>query len=139
IERVHPGAYGNGGRPNRELLREVIFHDEAKKRTLEAILHPVIRNRWSRRAREAEEANRLCVVDIPLLFETKAESLFDRILTVACDETTQLARLTARRGLTPEISRKIIASQLPLGVKIARSHHVIWNDGSLDGLAAQTE
>ncbi len=139
LGRIHPDAYGAEGRPNRTLLRELIYQDAAKKRTLEAILHPVIRGRWSRQASEARAANRLFIIDIPLLFETKAESLFDRIVTVACAGATQLARLNTRRGLTPDISAKIIAAQMPMSAKVARSHHVVWNDGSLDALTRQTD
>lgn len=139
LQKIHPQAYDGEGKPNRALLRELIYQDSAKKRTMEAILHPVIRQRWSRQALEASAARRLFVVDIPLLFETKAESLFDLIVTVACSLDVQLARLFSRRGLSPEISQKIIATQMPLDVKMARSHHVIWNDGPLETLTAQTE
>lgn len=139
LEQVHPEAYGEGGKPNRALLRELIYKDAAKKRTLEGILHPMIRERWSRQAREAEAANRIFVVDIPLLFETKAESLFDRIVTVACSVELQLQRLERHRNLPREISEKIIASQMPMSVKISRSHHVVWNEGSLESLTAQTD
>ncbi|MGC2577732.1 MAG: dephospho-CoA kinase, partial [Terrimicrobiaceae bacterium] len=78
------------------------------------------------------------VADIPLLFETSAEALFDLVITVGCAPAIQLDRLGERPGMTPEMSRKIVASQLPVGVKISRSHHVIWNDGTLDALIAQT-
>lgn len=139
LDRVHPEAYGSDGRPNRALIRELVYRDAAKKRTLEGILHPVIRERWSRQARQAEKANRLFVVDIPLLFETKAESLFDRIITVACSAGLQVRRLKENRGLAPEISEKIIASQIPMGVKIASSDHVIWNEGTRGALIAQTD
>jgi len=138
LEKIHPGAYA-GGMPNRALLRELIYEDPEKKRTLEAILHPMVRERWAREAKQAAAAKKIFVVDIPLLFETKAESLFDRIITVGCSIETQLVRLCAREGMTREISKKIIASQMPIGVKISESHHVIWNDGALDALVAQTE
>jgi dephospho-CoA kinase len=139
LEKIHPAAYGAGGRPNRALLRELIYQDAYKKRTLEAILHPIVRDRWLKKAQEAAIAKEIFVVDIPLLFETSAESLFDRIITVGCSTETQLARLSGRPGMTREISKKIIASQMPIGVKVSRSHHVIWNDGALDALTAQTE
>jgi len=139
LEKIHPAAYGAGGRPNRALLRELIYQDACKKRTLEAILHPIVRERWLKKAQEAATAKEIFVVDIPLLFETSAESLFDRIITVGCSTETQLARLSGRPGMTREISKKIIASQMPIGVKVSRSHHVIWNDGALDALTAQTE
>ena len=139
LEKVHPAAYGAGGRPNRALLRELIYQDSDKKRTLEAILHPIVRDRWLKEAQEAATAKKIFVVDIPLLFETSAESLFDRIIAVGCSTETQLARLSGRPGMRREISKKIIASQMPIGVKVSRSHHVIWNDGALDALTAQTE
>jgi dephospho-CoA kinase len=138
-EHVHPEAFGVGGKPNRGLLRDVIYRDEAKKKTLEAILHPVIRDRWSSRARELAAENRLYLVDIPLLFETKAENLFDRIVTVACSVGTQLRRLGEIRQMPREISEKIIASQMPMGMKISRSHHVIWNEGTMASLITQTD
>lgn len=139
LEQIHPQAYEESGKPNRALLRELIYKDAAKKRTLEGILHPMIRDRWSRQAREAEAANRMFVVDIPLLFETKAESLFDKIITVACSVELQLVRLEQNRNLPREISEKIIASQMPMSVKISRSHHVVWNEGTLDILTTQTD
>jgi dephospho-CoA kinase len=139
LETIHPAAYGAGGRPDRALLRELIYQDADKKRRLEAILHPIVRDRWLKKAREASTAGKIFVVDIPLLFETSSEALFDRIVTVGCSTETQLARLSGRLGMTREISKKIIASQMPIGVKISRSHHVIWNDGALDALTAQTE
>lgn len=135
-EQVHPQAYGPDGTVNRLLLRELIYQDAAKKSRLEAILHPRVRERWSR---EASAADRLFVVDIPLLFETKAESLFDLIVTVACSQTVQLDRLRTQRGLTDKISLKIIAHQAPMSLKISGSHHVVWNDGTLEALTDQTD
>ena len=139
LEKIHPAAYGAQGKPNRALLRELIYQDAGKKRTLEAILHPIVRERWLLRAREAASTKRNFVVDIPLLFETRAESFFDRIITIGCATDTQLARLRSRAGMTREISEKIIASQMPIDIKISKSDHVIWNDGAFDALAAQTE
>jgi dephospho-CoA kinase len=136
---IHPDAYAEGTSANRALLREVIYQDDAKKRTLEAILHPIIRERWSKRAREVAAERRMFVVDIPLLFETQAESLFDEIVTVACLPATQLARLATVRGLSTEIAQKIIASQAPMTVKITRANHVVWNDASFAALDAQVE
>jgi dephospho-CoA kinase len=139
VEKIHAAAYTPAGRPDRALLRELIFHDAGKKRILEEILHPLVRERWLKEAEKASRAKKLFVVDIPLLFETSAESFFDRIVTVGSSTETQLARLSGRKGMTPEISKNIIASQMPIHVKVSRSHHVIWNDGALDALTAQTE
>jgi len=139
LQKIHPQAYDADGKINRLLLRELIYQDASKKSSLEAILHPIIRQRWSQQAREATVASKLFVVDIPLLFETKAETLFDLIVTVACSLEVQLKRLSSQRGLTDEISHKIIATQASMSVKITGSHHVVWNDGSLEALTSQTD
>jgi dephospho-CoA kinase len=138
LERVHPDAYASE-RPNRALLRELIYGDIHKKRALEEILHPAVRARWLRKAQEAKLAGRSFVADIPLLFETGAETQFDRIITVGCSVEIQFARLCARDAFSPEMSKKIIASQMPIEIKISKTHHLIWNDGSLDALTAQVE
>ena len=138
-EGLHPQAYDSTGMPDRELLRGLIYQDATKKKILEGILHPAVRRRWTDRAKRATDEGRLLLVDIPLLFETQAESFFNRIVTVACSHQTQLDRLRVERGLAVEISEKIIASQLPMRVKITRAHHVIWNDGSREALISQTE
>ena len=139
VGKIHPAAYTAEGRPDRALLRELIYREAGKKRILEGILHPLVRERWLKEAENAATTKRIFVVDIPLLFETSAESLFDRIITVGCATGTQLARLSGRQGMTEEISKKIIASQMPIDIKVSGSHHVIWNDGALDALTAQTE
>lgn len=137
LQKVHPEAFREG-RPDRTLLRKVVYSDPAKKAALEAILHPLIRQGWASLA-ENLAPRQFLVVDIPLLFETRSAGLFDRILTIACSVPTQLTRLVAQRGLDPVISARIIESQMPMEMKISGSHHVIWNDGSLEPLTAQTD
>jgi dephospho-CoA kinase len=78
------------------------------------------------------------VVVIPLLFETKAESHFDKIICAACSSATQRERLLAR-GWTPEQIQQRLAAQWPVGQKIARADFVIWTDGALEAHAQQIE
>lgn len=139
VRVLHPNAYHPDGTPNRELLRELVYRDAAKKQLLEGILHPVIRERWTTQARKAADAGRTFLVDLPLLFETGAESLFDRIITVGCSVALQLSRLEHHRRLSREISEKIIASQMPMEIKITGSHHVVWNEGSFETLTTQID
>jgi dephospho-CoA kinase len=129
------GVCDGDGKPDRARLRELVFNDAAARRNLEKILHPAIRNRWIKRA--AQISGSWFVVDIPLLYETAAESHFDRILVVACSDTTQRERLGAKRGLAGGIADKIIASQIDLRTKIEKAHHVIWNDSTLACLERQ--
>lgn len=137
LEKISPEAYTSSGAPNRPLLREIIYSDIAKKKTLEGILHPAIRERWSSRAKHA--VDRVFVVDIPLLFETRAESLFDVVVVVGASERTQIRRMIELRSLSEDLARKILASQWSLHVKMRGATHVVWNDAGLSLLEAQAD
>ncbi len=136
-DAISPRAYSRTGEPNRPLIREIIYNDIAKKKTLEGILHPVIRERWTQRARASVKQERIFVVDIPLLFETRAEGLFDHVVVVASSPSTQVRRLTVQRLLPEDLARKILASQWSLHVKMRGAGQVVWNDAGLDLLESQ--
>jgi dephospho-CoA kinase len=78
------------------------------------------------------------MVVIPLLFETGAEANFDKIICVACSPAGQRERLRARGWPAEQIQGRL-AAQLPAEQKIARSHFVIWTDGSLASHRRQAE
>jgi dephospho-CoA kinase len=129
--------------PNGELRRDelarIVFADAAARKKLEAILHPRIQERWLAQIETWRKENRaLAVVVIPLLFETRAESYFDKIICVACSAATQRNRLL-ERGWTPEQIAQRIAAQWPVEQKIARADFVVWTEGALDAHARQIE
>jgi dephospho-CoA kinase len=127
------------GRLRRDELARIVFADAAARQKLEAILHPRIRERWLAQIETWRgENHKLAVVVIPLLFETQAESRFDKIICVACSAASQHERLLAR-GWTPEQIRQRIAAQMPVDLKIARADFVVWTDGNLDAHAWQLE
>lgn len=132
-----PAACDAAGKPDRHRLRSLVFDDDGQRRQLEAILHPVIRARWTARADEADRGGGWLLVDIPLLFETQVEARFDRIIVVACAAATQQRRLREKRGLSPELAKKILRAQLDLGTKTQLAHHVIWNDSTPSCLERQ--
>ena len=120
------------GELDRVALAQIVFADAAARRKLEAILHPRIRAGWQAQVEAWRQENcPLAVVVIPLLFETLAESAFDKIVCVACLPASQTERL-AGRGWNPEQIRQRIASQMPIEQKITRSHLVIWSEGTLE-------
>ena len=135
--RFGNSIFATNGELDRVTLRKIVFDDETKRRDLEAILHPIIRARWTFLAKKAVNEKDWLMVDIPLLFETKAESHFTAIAVVACSVETQRQRLLAARRLSKEIADKMIASQLPLPTKIERADHLIWNDGPAELLEQQ--
>lgn len=137
-DQISPAAYGADGRSDRAAIRRIVFGDADARARLENILHPLVRGLWTARAADPARGGRHFLVDIPLLFETNAQDQFRSIITVACSGDIQRKRLV-ERGLGPELVEKIILSQLPPGEKIARSTHVVWNDGGLDALADQAD
>ena len=129
----------SNGRLRREELAEIIFADAAARKKLETILHPRIRERWLAQFEIwRRESRALAVVVIPLLFETRAEPHFNKIICVACSAATQRERLRAR-GWTPEQIQQRLAAQWPVEQKISRADFVVWTDGALDAHAQQLE
>lgn len=139
LDSMDPHAYRPDGTPDRELLRNLVFSNPTHKKTLENILHPRVRETWEAIAADCRKSNRLFLADIPLLFEVGVQDSFDAVIVVACSESVRRERLTSRPGISPETAKKMIASQAPLGEKINQSHHVVWNDGSLEALASQSD
>jgi len=127
------------GQLRRNELAQIVFTDPAARKKLEAILHPRIRERWRAQLEVWRGENRaLAVVAIPLLFETQAESSFDKIICVACSAPTQRRRLLSR-GWTPAQIQQRLAAQWPIEQKIARADFVIWTEGAPDTCAQQIE
>jgi dephospho-CoA kinase len=127
------------GRLRRDELARIVFAHAAERRKLEDILHPAIRERWLARVEAWKKQNcHLAFVVIPLLFETKAQAHFDKILCVACASNSQRERL-GQRGWTPEQARQRIAAQMPADDKISRSDFVIWTEGNLANHALQLD
>ena len=127
------------GQLRRDELAQIVFTDPAARRKLESILHPRIRECWLAQVETWRKENHtLAVVVIPLLFETNAESHFDKTVCIACSAANQRRRLL-ERGWTPDQIQQRVAAQWPIGQKIARADFVIWTDGSLEVLAQQIE
>jgi dephospho-CoA kinase len=127
------------GRLRRAEMARIVFADAAAREKLETILHPRIRERWLAQVETWRGENRaLAVVVIPLLYETRAESYFDKIICVACSAPAQYERLLAR-GWTPEQIRLRVAAQWPVEEKISRADFVVWTDGELCEHARQLE
>jgi dephospho-CoA kinase len=127
------------GRLRREALAEIVFADPAARRQLEEILHPRIRERWlSQLAIWRGENRPLAVVVIPLLFETRSESHFDKTACLACSPAEQRRRLL-ERGWTPEQIQQRLAAQWPIEQKMTRADFVVWTDGPPEAHAGQVD
>ena len=136
-QRFGAEIFSAAGELNRPALRAIVMANEEKKRALEQILHPRIRQQWAAEAEKSRKAGELFLADIPLLYETQGETLCDCVVVVACSQEIQLERLMSRARLSASDALEMISLQLPLSEKIRRADHVVWNNGPLSVLEAQ--
>ena len=128
---------GNDGQLRRDELARIVFTDGLAREKLEQILHPRIRSVWLAQIDAwRREGLPLAVVVIPLLFETNAQTHFDKIICAACLPATQHERLLARGWTTSQITLRI-AAQWPVEQKMARSDYVVWSEGEMESMARQ--
>jgi len=119
------------GRIDRARLGELVFHDDAARHSLNAIVHPLVREWMAARTAEAVEGGAEVVVqDVPLLFENGLERLYSTSVLVYVPEPVQVERLVSGRGLSEDRARAMIASQMPIDKKREIAHHVIDNSGT---------
>lgn len=99
-----------------EHLRDLFPKKPALRRTLNRIMHPLIR-------REVL-ASKALVAEVPLLIEACMVADFDRIWVVTCGPEEQLARVAARLG-SVESAKRLIATQIPTRAKLPFADVVI--------------
>lgn len=127
------------GSLDRKALGAIVMADPDRRRVLEAITHPLIREEIEARLTALEKTGAaVVVVEAALMVETGSYALYDRLMVVTCDPETQLARLIAREGLAADEARRWIASQLPLSQKEALADVVVRNDGGREDLIRAT-
>ncbi|MEU8775357.1 dephospho-CoA kinase [Streptomyces sp. NPDC048606] len=124
------------GRLDRPALGAVVFTDPEKLRTLNAIVHPLVGAR-SAELEAAAGADAIVVHDVPLLTENGLAPLYDLVVVVDAAPATQLARLTALRGMTEDEARSRMAAQATREQRLAVATLVIDNDGPLEALEPQ--
>ncbi|MEU3723754.1 dephospho-CoA kinase [Streptomyces sp. NPDC031705] len=124
------------GRLDRPGLGAVVFADPAKLRTLNAIVHPLVGAR-SAELERAAGPDAIVVHDVPLLAENGLAPLYDLVVVVDAAPGTQLARLTALRGMAEEEARARMAAQATREQRLAVATLVIDNDGPLEALEPQ--
>jgi dephospho-CoA kinase len=124
------------GALRRDELRQRVFADAKARKTLEEILHPLIRECVVQElAMHPHAAYQIIVV--PLLFETGGYvNLISRSLAIDCDEAQQVQRAMARGRLSEPEVRAVMAAQLPRDQRLTMADDVVENNSSLEQLAA---
>ena len=138
VEAFGPEILTPDGDLDRPKLGQVVFNDEARRKVLEGIVHPLVFERYA--ALEASAPTDGVVVhDIPLLAETGRADTFDAVVVVETPVEVQVERMLRDRGWTREDAESRIAAQASAEQRRAIATHLIVNDGSLADLRARVE
>ena len=125
IVQAFPGAAKDGG-ISRQALGRLVFDDVDALRRLEAILHPLVRAAEKRFiVRQNLGRIRVAALEIPLLFETRAEVLCDAVVVLTAPRFIQEARVLARPGMSRDRLEAIRARQMAEREKCVRADFVI--------------
>jgi dephospho-CoA kinase len=125
------------GRLDRKSMRKIVFSDPARRRELEAILHPRIRDGV---VAQSEATNGpYQIIAVPLLVGSPIQQFMDRVLVVDCDEETQLSRLLARDAENEEQARRILAAQASREERLEIADHIISNDDGIGSTRSQVD
>ncbi|WP_269913815.1 dephospho-CoA kinase [Acinetobacter sp. HY1485] len=123
------------GELDRKALRNYIFKYPKARKQLEAITHPLIRQRIIQQLQESKSPYTILVS--PLLLETDQYKLVDRILLIDTSVELQQERTTLRDGQTKEQIQTIIDAQMSRENKQQRADDIVLNDQDLSYLFAQ--
>ncbi|MDA0775735.1 MAG: dephospho-CoA kinase [Proteobacteria bacterium] len=122
----------NNNNIDRDLLRKTIFNDSDKKNKLENIIHPQVRSGIEEFIKTSKSD--YCIVVVPLIYETKSFSYYDRILVIDCDEEMQTKRSAIRDNTENKEIKKIISKQASREERLSIADDVILNNRTLEFL-----
>ena len=127
---------GEDGSIDRAKLRQEIFDDKEKKKAIESITHPLVRDLMAERI--AASTSPYSIIMVPLIFETNSMSAYNRILVIDCDTKLQLERATLRDNNSIEQIQKILDSQCSRTERLSIANDVIPNNDTLENLKTRS-
>ena len=132
VRELGEGVLDEEGAVDRARVAKVVFGDRAKLDFLERLLHPRVAAEylsWREGLAELPSPPRVCVTEVPLLFETGGEERFDKVVVI-----TAPAKLREQRRRVPRDDRD--ERLLPDREKVRRADFHYVNTGTLEDLDA---
>ncbi|TFY74187.1 hypothetical protein EWM64_g9825, partial [Hericium alpestre] len=138
VETFGEGVIQADGYIDRPKLGAIVFNDEAKRKKLNAIVHPAVRRAMARHVLKLwMHGERVCVLDVPLLIESGIHKWVGKVVVVYCSAELQLQRLMKRDSSTREAAMSRLTAQMPITDKLEYADHVIENSGAPQELQEQ--
>ena len=124
--------YIKNNKIDRELLRKEIFKDKTKKKILESIIHPAVRDEISKFIINSDSIYK--IVMVPLIVETNSEEFYDKIIVIDCETKLQLERASNRDNQSKENIADIMQNQASRKERLEIADFVILNNSDLENL-----
>lgn len=142
LEAFGPEILQADGSLDRPALGQHVFADPAARQRLNAIIHPLVRERSEQlveqaRAQRGPEA--VIVRDIPLLVETGQAGQMDLVLVIEAPRAQRIRRMVQDRGMSAEDAAARIDAQASDEQRRAVADDVLVNDGTREQLLAQVD
>lgn len=135
IQRYTNAILTSDGTLDRAALRHIVFSDPKEKSWLNALLHPMIRQKMRHDIQQVQSDYALLV--IPLMAENNLQSMADRVIVVDVNEETQISRTIARDNVSKQQAQAILASQASRSQRLAIADDIINNDDQNQDLLLQ--
>jgi len=130
VERLGPDILGEDGRPDRSRIADAVFGDPKQLAWLEGLLHPLVSREyltWREQLAQLDDPPRVCVTEVPLLYEVGAQDRFDKVIVI----TAPRALREQRRRVTRDDRE---ARLLPDREKVRRADYHYVNTGTFEDM-----
>ena len=138
IGKLFGAEFIKEGKVDRKKLGSLVFKDQKSKKTLESLLHPLIREEIERSAKQLEKEGKKYLIDIPLFYETKGYKA-DKVIVVYAPKSVQLERLIKREGFDKPEALRRIESQMDIEKKKELADIVIDNSKDIKNLEKEVK
>ena len=140
IRSFGPDVLDSNGELDRRRLGTLIFNDPDRRRELEGILHPRVRDHSRELFNQLEQAgNQIVVYESALLYETQRHTEMRGVILVTASEEQRIARVRSRDGSDEEAVRQRIKAQMDEEEKRGLADYIIENNGALQALRREVD
>jgi dephospho-CoA kinase len=130
VERLGPEVLGEDGRPDRPRIADAVFGDPKQLAWLEALLHPLVSREyltWREQLAQLDDPPRVCVTEVPLLYEVGAQDRFDKVIVITAPKALREQR---RRVARDDRDARL----LPDREKVRRADYHYVNTGTFEDM-----
>jgi dephospho-CoA kinase len=139
VQEFGAGVLTVEGQLDRKRLGNIVFADEARRKLLNSIVHPLViesQDKWLAKQERADPGG-VAIVDAALLIESGGYKRFDKLVVVWCEPAIQLKRLMLRDNLNRPEAEKRIGAQMSQDEKKRFADHLVDTSNGKDDTRRQ--